>query len=55
MLHKTAIQRHIYGTCLTSTPHREISVEDERIHLTVVNIGTEKINEVRRIIDAAAR
>ncbi|KAK3565741.1 hypothetical protein QTP86_015001 [Hemibagrus guttatus] len=34
---------------------REICAEDERIHLTVVNFGTEKLNEVRRIIDTAAR
>lgn len=52
MLHNAAIQRH---TCLTSTPHREICVKDERIHLTVVNFGTEKINQVRRIIETAAR
>ncbi|XP_017322835.1 chondroitin sulfate N-acetylgalactosaminyltransferase 1 [Ictalurus punctatus] len=34
---------------------REICVKDERIHLTVVNFGTEKINQVRRIIETAAR
>ncbi|KAI5094934.1 chondroitin sulfate N-acetylgalactosaminyltransferase 1, partial [Silurus meridionalis] len=34
---------------------REICVKDEKIHLTVVNFGKEKISEVRRIIEIAAR
>ncbi|GAA6077834.1 chondroitin sulfate N-acetylgalactosaminyltransferase 1 [Tachysurus ichikawai] len=34
---------------------REVCVEDGQIHLTVVYFGTEKLKEVRRIIDTAAR
>ncbi|KAM9475465.1 chondroitin sulfate N-acetylgalactosaminyltransferase 1 [Clarias gariepinus] len=33
----------------------EVCVQDERIHLTVVNFGTEQMNEVKRIIETAAR